>query len=288
MVYTALFLALALFSSILSVIAAPSFTDLVVFGDSYSDNGHPRDPKLKIIGTSNGPVWNDYLSKKLQANLSNFAILGATVDNQIVLRSAPCVKDQAQIFYKALTVNHAADAVTYNERSLFAIWIGVNDNYDLFFSGAAPSKYNDTIMALRGIMTGLYDHGARHFFIPNVPPIEATPLGFDRVKGNPVILELFGECIIRYNSLLEQAMREFVLQHPDANVQVFDAHSLFEQFHYSPQEFGLTNVTSACVNDFGKCAEPEKYLFWDYVHPTTYVHSLIADAFYNALSKESA
>ncbi|KAL1918280.1 uncharacterized protein VTP21DRAFT_2940 [Calcarisporiella thermophila] len=243
MVYVALYIALVLFSSI------------------------PSDK-----GNSNGRLWNDYLSERLDVKLDNFAFSGATVDNQVVPRSAPSVKEQAQKFYKS----QVADTVSYNEGRLFAIWIGINDNYDLFFSGAAPSKQNEA---------SLYQHGARHFFIPNVPPVEALPLASDRVKGYPAIIQSpkLREYVIRYNTLLEKSIQGLASQFPDANVQLFDVHSLFDQFIQSPEKFGFSNVKNPCQNNFAKCAEPDKYLFWDKVHPTTYAHRLIADAFYNAL-----
>lgn len=64
---------------------------LIIFGASYSDNGHPRPgifnhsfaPAPSFGGRhSNGIVWNEYLAQMLGgADLRNYAYAGAMVDN---------------------------------------------------------------------------------------------------------------------------------------------------------------------------------------------------------------
>lgn len=60
--------------------SAPAFDHVVVFGDSLSDNGNAGR-------ASNGPVWVEYLAKRLQVPLepsraggTNYAVGGARLD----------------------------------------------------------------------------------------------------------------------------------------------------------------------------------------------------------------
>jgi phospholipase/lecithinase/hemolysin len=38
---------------------------------------------------------------------------------------------------------------------------------------------------------------------------------------------------------------------------------------------GYSNVTDACVTSTTLCADPNSYIYWDYIHPTAAVHSVL-------------
>ena len=52
---------------------------------------------------------------------------------------------------------------------------------------------------------------------------------------------------------------------------IFDTYKILRDVRNNPEAFGLTNVTDACLvlSSATVCADPDKYLFWDDVHPTT-------------------
>lgn len=64
----------------------------------------------------------------------------------------------------------------------------------------------------------------------------------------------------------------------NVNIKSLDVNTLFNQAIANSTQFGFTNVTDACLNlNAGTiCSNPNKYLFWDNIHPTTNAHSLIA------------
>ena len=90
-----------------------------------------------------------------------------------------------------------------------------------------------------------------------------------------------------------------VLSIPDLTIRIhrFDAFSLVKDVIGNSGEFGLSNVTDAALDlarftppfasPYPVVENPEDYLFWDYIHPTTAGHELIGNAAFDALAESS-
>jgi len=86
---------------------------------------------------------------------------------------------------------------------------------------------------------------------------------------------------------------------PELNIKIhrFDAFSLVKDVIGNPGEFGLSNVTDAALDlalftppfapPYPVVENPEDYLFWDYIHPTTVGHQIIGDAAFEALAGDA-
>ena len=76
------------------------------------------------------------------------------------------------------------------------------------------------------------------------------------------------------------------------SLHLFDTYSMYNDVLADPAKYNITNTTTSCldVNDdsalnylkFSKprtlCKNPENFVFWDMLHPTTRVHQIFADA----------
>jgi outer membrane lipase/esterase len=70
------------------------------------------------------------------------------------------------------------------------------------------------------------------------------------------------------------------------SVTMFDVFGLFNTIASKPTDYGLTNICDACGAVLG--CDPNKYLFWDGIHPTSRGHALIADAMLSSVSSVGA
>lgn len=69
----------------------------------------------------------------------------------------------------------------------------------------------------------------------------------------------------------------------DTQIIQLDVNSLYREAITEPAKFGFTNVTNACLNNVAVCDNPDKFLFWDGIHPTTAGHRILAEAALKAL-----
>jgi hypothetical protein len=82
-----------------------------------------------------------------------------------------------------------------------------------------------------------------------------------------------------FNGKLADALAD-VRGQTNANIIAFDTFSAVNAVVTDPGGFGFTNVMDSCLNvSLIPCADPDQYLFWDNVHPTTQAHQLLGDQF---------
>ena len=111
----------------------------------------------------------------------------------------------------------------------------------------------------------------RHIVIFNLPDLGSVP--FSQSLG-PVVRGALTFLSGQYNAQLALAL-DGVSTAYDVNIVEVDAFAIINLLIASPAEFGLENVTQPARDCVG--CDLDTYLFFDFVHPTTYGHGLIAE-----------
>jgi phospholipase/lecithinase/hemolysin len=278
-------------------VLAKDYDEIYVFGDSFSDTGNvfnatngivPPDPPYFNERFSNGSVWVEYLASDLGLTFnpnSNFAFGGATTGfKNIGVSTLPGLQQQINSF---TTANPSADP-----NSLYVLWAGVNDYLDYFFQGT-PNPTQSVTNLLTAVKS-LAAVGARDIMVLNLPDLGKFPV----TGGNSEVSSLLSTFTSKHNSSLT-ANLNFLSQElsPNTNIIPLDVNSLFHRIIAEPEEFSLTNGTDSCIGDSPvvpievttqpvTCI-PDKFLFWDEVHPTTAAHKLIGELAFSALEPVS-
>lgn len=304
--------------ALLSLALAPTafagdFTKIVFFGDSLSDPGNhfiafgttSQQPFVPIpdasyaIGGhrfSNGATWAEQLAAALHVPtsgepalrvpsvLTNYAVGRARARPGALVFSAFDLSTQVGLFLS----DFGGQA---SPTDLYVIWIGANDLNDALNALATdPSGATSfgiiqaAITAVAGNIQALWASGATTFLIPNVPNLAITPAV--RALG-PFAQFVATQLTGAYNQALDQTLN--ILQGlPQIHFVRLDVNALFDDLLAAPEAAGLTNVEDSCLT-FGVtgraiCRTPNRYLFWDGIHPTKTGHDLIAEAAFLALA----
>lgn len=279
------------------IVAAAPLHNIVVFGDSLSDNGnlykftqhqYPPSPPYFEGRFSNGPVWVEYLAsayfpKDTPGHFLDYAFGGAGVLED---------EDDDTLF----TLRKEVDTYLLSHQdkassdSLFVVWIGAN-NYL-----AMPENLEETLKNVtQGIelsIKRLADKGAKHIMIMNLPDLGHTPVAieFDEVNNMTYLST-------QHNATINQMMARFKTTYPDIDWIFFDLNKMFNHVLDNPQQYGFTHVNNACVDapqlegvarismlKIAAHAVAEKandecqgYIFFDLVHPSASAHKIIAE-----------
>jgi len=249
---------------------ALTFSKIVVFGDSLSDNGNvyilssgasPASTNSYNGRYSDGPVWAEYLTQYFSAGLVDLAQGGAqTGDND----SVPVGLKKQVSDFTDLLVSYPALA---SDDTLYAVWAGPND----FLEGGmdVTSAVNNIGDALNTLAAA----GAKYIIIPNMANLGATPL-----NNNSPILSAGAQGLTQnFNTALESVVDAFKQANSAITVYDFDTYALFANVLADPSSYGFTNTTDSYVNDDDTVNnDGNSYFFWDSVHPTTEGHRLFA------------
>jgi thermolabile hemolysin len=250
-------------------------TQLYVFGDSLSDAGmvfqatggmYPPSATYFQGRYSNGRVWIEYLADRLDLSTkqtNNFAYGGATTGN-LGSSYVPSLLTQVQSF----TQTHQKA----NPNALYVVWAGANDYLQGVNTATVPVENVTQAIA------SLTDVGAKKILVANLPDLGKLPA--TRSNTNSVNLSSLSQA---HNQGLRRSLKMLTQQHSHLEIVTLDASTLYRDAIANPSAFGFTNVMSSCMLSSPPCGNPDQFLFWDGIHPTTAAHRIIGDTAFSAL-----
>ena len=273
-------------------VAQSGINKIVAFGDSLSDNQNiynasnwnlPNSSSWFLGRFSNGNNWVEYFANNLQLPLYNWAIGGAGVDTQQLV--IPGVIQQVQSY-----VSYMQKAQNYQpQNTLFTLLIGGNDlvNYN--------STVDQVISGETQALQSLIQSGARNILLLKLPDVSKAPVFGIKTTGPTVAAQ-----VIDLNNRLTALVATLQAQYGSSlHIQLFDTYALFNDLLSNPAKYQVSNTTQSCLNintdsstnylskqsARSQCSNPDSFVFWDTLHPTTHTHKLLADAvtaFYQA------
>ena len=262
---------------------ARPFKTIVSLGDSLSDTGRfyeatggTQPPPPYAPGRfSNGPVWNEHLAEMLDRELNpdlQYAF-GGSLTNDLNYNSIPPNFILPGFEQQVDEVIADGRRGKVDGKALYTIWVGAND----FFAWLASGSQNPTSMIEDGVtntasgIVELADAGARYFVVFNLPDLGKTPAA---TALGPQASGLLTALCATYNGLLADQLDLLELD-PRLRIVQVDAFTLINDMVANPADYGFTNVTSPALYGL-PAADPDTYLFWDAVHPTSAAHEYVA------------
>ncbi|KAL0939979.1 lipolytic protein g-d-s-l family [Colletotrichum truncatum] len=276
-----------------------SFSSIVVFGDSMSDNGNGSArvsrgtwPSKRYYNGrfSNGIVWPEYVAGNLSIPLYDYAVGGATTSNSLVQGytgpkstiAVPSVLDQIVMFLSK-TTPQGANFSTSDSKALatplFVLFAGANDI--LFNASISASQSFQFLERAELELRDAY---------PNAGVLTISPPDLARLPYGFFIDNLSKRQLTTYTNFLGD-----LLAGPGRMAANVDLRPLFDEFEYyaTPVKYGfapLGKYGSCLVGVYGEtsnvtvCRDAERQVYWDEYHPTTLTHSWIAKRVLDVLS----
>jgi phospholipase/lecithinase/hemolysin len=311
------FAAFAVFSCAGVLAQTNNYSTIVVFGDSLSDTGNvlhlslhkywiPVPGYVPLLdedytlgrftdGFDTSPharrhfgVWIEQLAAALPGHPlvfnsldhgTNYAYGDATTANGFSTLSFGIGNASVQIENIGQQItDYLATNPHIDNHTLFVVWGGAED---LLSASSNNDVLNAAVNQICNIQR-LIQAGATQFLIPNLPPLGLVP----RLNGSPVNSQAANAASLLFNSYLATGIAFLKGSYPGLplNFYQLDVFSLFVSVVTSPGSYSLTNFKDPADN-LPWYANPDTYLFWDYLHPTTTGHYILASAAIDLMSQ---
>ncbi|XP_076912598.1 GDSL esterase/lipase At5g45950-like [Bidens hawaiensis] len=176
------------------------------------------------------------------------------------------------------------------KNAVFILSMGTNDflqNYYVELTRRAQytvDQYGDYLISLfNGYAKKMHSMGARRLVIAGVPPFGCMPL-VKTLKGASKCVEEYNNVAISFNSKIKNALKTTL----GMKTAYVDIYGLVQSAIQNPNKYGFIDTTKGCCGTgtieygvtckgLGTCADRDRFLFWDAVHPTERMYKIVAD-----------
>lgn len=210
---------------------------------------------------------------------------------------------------------HLLEHPRLDDASVYFLLSGGNDYLNLLrfednYNMSYLNTYVDNVVGSASeAVKKLTAAGAKHIVIIGLPHVGDTPKYVHTTEK-----DLLNYAVDEHNQRLEAAITGLQEKNPDVDYLFIDLQSSWAQVLSQPEEFGFTNVTEACIDikfpmfaplvsspfannavlsyaetlqyrdssfapyekNYHVCDNPDDYLFWDEIHPSTLAHKHLA------------
>ncbi|PYH95902.1 GDSL Lipase/Acylhydrolase family protein [Aspergillus ellipticus CBS 707.79] len=303
-----------------------TFSSLVVFGDSYTDDGvYDYIPPVGSQTTDawdGGRAWPSYIQQYTGVNLYDYAVAGAVCDS-VVSNSVRNGVEQDQLpafladnVYVSNTTGQPA-LINKPDETIYAIWIGTNDlGPNGFLTEAEPAGmpltyFTDCVYTQ---LDRLYAVGARTFVLMNIAPLNlapeyATPQNgglpvgeywTDKSSYDPNITqssEKMRQYLTMVNAVFDyQTPYDLLLasRYPGGSFAIYDVHALMTDIWENPSHYLNGTVPYNVTSSIYRCGSPcssnavrSSYMWYNDLHPSEQTDRVIAREFVNLVKGQS-
>jgi len=295
----------------------PAFSQIIVFGDSLSDTGNVRVRTNEISGGvvdypshtfnySNGRftnddetdpasvlyagVWHEQLAQTFlglpPATHSlgsgvNYAFGGATTNDGThdeVAVSTPLGDVTITVDDMGKQMDDYLASHVIDPTALYVVWGGAND----LRNDDSTGNVSETAIRATALAGRLANAGAQYIMVPNVPPLGDIP----RYLNDPERVTSLNIASANYrqelNADLDALLGSLRPQGIMPTIYRPDTWTTTIRIFSDGQRFGFSNTYAPSQDNNN--VNPDQFLFWDDVHPTTSGHHQVAQAAYDTIA----
>jgi cholinesterase len=255
--------------------ASIRYPAVIVYGDSYSDNGNdyrvlnwPGAPYWRGR-FSNGPVAVEDLATAFNAPTFDFAWGGGTTGVGNVVDGGTAERLGNRNLPGMTTALHNTGHFILPSLVPRALWVVWGSPNDFASDGYSYATADAAVQRVLAIVTELQRMGARYILVPGMCDMGVVP---EYVVQGPQVVQWVRTLSVYFNQKLLAGLPR--------NVMYYNTFAFYDRLTANPGGYGLTNAADPCYSNGIVCARPDQYFFWDDVHPTAHVHSLLGQRFY--------